>query len=203
MMKFEYVSAMVSKPYHHGDLYEQLLHAGEQALAEMPIEKVSLREIARRAGVSHAAPKHHFPTTGHLLGEIAAKGYQVFVKALGEAADQASEQTPRERLHAMGRAYQRFAEHHKAAYQLMFGGAGQCAMTPNLVAASFAAWKQLHDSVLPLVGPARANAAALHIWSASHGLAMLKLAQRLPPFVARHNVEEQELQMMLAGLEAE
>jgi len=192
---------MPKKPYHHGDLYQQLLNAGEQALAEMPVEQVSLREIARRAGVSHAAPKHHFPTTGHLLGEIAAKGYQTFVKSLGEAADAAQEQTPRSRLHAMGRAYQRFAEQHAAAYQLMFDGVGQCAMTPNLVAASFAAWNQLHNSVLPIVGPARANGAALHVWSASHGLAMLKLTHKLPPFVARHDVEEQELQFMMAGLE--
>jgi AcrR family transcriptional regulator len=193
----------MKKPYHHGDLYEQLLNAGEAALAEMPVDKVSLREIARRAGVSHAAPKHHFPTMGHLLGEISAKGYQTFVSALGEAADQALDQSPRSRLHAMGRAYQRFAEQHAAAYQLMFGGAGQCAMTPNLVAASFAAWNQLHDAVVPVVGTTRANAAALHVWSASHGLAMLKMARRLPPFVNQHNVEEQELQIMLAGLEAE
>ncbi len=202
-MALAYVLPVAKTKYHHGDLYQQLLNAGEQALAEMPLDKVSLREIARRAGVSHAAPKHHFPTTGHLLGEIAARGYQTFVKALGEAADSAQEQTPQSRLHAMGRAYQRFAESHAAAYQLMFGGAGHCAMTPNLVAASFAAWNQLYDSVLPIVGAGRANAAALHIWSASHGLAMLKLANRLPPFVAKHNVEEQELQIMLAGLAAE
>lgn len=194
---------MAKTNYHHGDLYQQLLNAGEQALAEMPLEQVSLREIARRAGVSHAAPKHHFPTTGHLLGEIAAKGYQTFVKALGEAADSAQEQTPQARLHAMGRAYQRFAEHHSAAYQLMFGSAGHCAMTPNLVAASFAAWNQLHDSVEPIVGVARANEAALNVWSACHGLAMLKLAHRLPPFINQHNVEEKQFQILLAGLEAE
>ncbi len=62
-------------PYHHGDLRDTLLAAAEQALAELPLQKVTLREIARRAGVSHAAPKHHFNSLGQLLGEVAARGY--------------------------------------------------------------------------------------------------------------------------------
>ena len=66
----------MQRPYHHGDLREQLLLAGEQALLEIPIDDVSLREIARRAGVSHAAPKHHFASMADLLGEIAARGFQ-------------------------------------------------------------------------------------------------------------------------------
>jgi AcrR family transcriptional regulator len=189
--------------YHHGDLHEKLLTAGEEALAEMPIEQVSLREIARRAGVSHAAPKHHFPTMGHLLGEIAARGFVTFIKALGDAANEAPEQTPEARILAMGRAYFRFAEAHPAAYRLMFGGRDQVVMTPHLVEASFAAWNQLHEAVAAVTGPVRANAAALHVWSSVHGLSMLKLAHRLPPEILLHNVEEQKLRMMLAGITTE
>ena len=191
------------KAYHHGDLHEKLLKAGEEALAKMPVEEVSLREIARRAGVSHAAPKHHFPTMGHLLGEIAARGFINFIKALDEAADEAPDQTPEARLLAMGRAYLRFAEHNPAAYRLMFGGRDQCVMTPHLVEASFAAWTQLHEAVTAVAGPTRANAAALHVWSSVHGLAMLKLAHRLPPDILLHNVEEQKLRMMMAGVTAD
>ena len=102
------------KPYHHGDLREQLLRAGENALAEMPVEQVSLREIARRAGVSHAAPKHHFASMGDLLGEIAARGFQKFVTALDEAARLTTTQSPEGRLMAMGWAYLRFAEQNRA-----------------------------------------------------------------------------------------
>jgi AcrR family transcriptional regulator len=191
------------KAYHHGDLHEKLLKAGEEALAEMPVEDVSLREIARRTGVSHAAPKHHFPTMGHLLGEIAARGFASFISALADAADAAPEQTPDARLLAMARAYLRFAERNPAAYRLMFGTRDQCVMTPRLVEASFATWNQLHEAVAAITGPARANAGALHIWSSVHGLSMLKLAQRLPPDVMLHNVEEQKLRMMMAGLALE
>ena len=78
------------KPYHHGELREALLAAGEAALGDLSPENVSLREIARRAGVSHAAPKHHFQTLGNLLGEIAARGFNRFVESLQTAADRSS-----------------------------------------------------------------------------------------------------------------
>lgn len=195
--------AQLHKSYHHGDLYEQLLAAGEEALADMPVESVSLREIARRAGVSHAAPKHHFPTMGHLLGEIAARGFTNFLNVLAHAADEAPEQKPGPRLLAMGRAYLRFAESNPAIYRLMFGTRDHCVMTPHLVEASFAAWNQLHDAVAAVTGSHRANAGAVHVWSSVHGLSMLKLAQRLPPDIMLHNVEEQKLRMMMAGLTTE
>ncbi|MDE2385178.1 MAG: TetR/AcrR family transcriptional regulator [Alphaproteobacteria bacterium] len=189
------------KPYHHGHLREQLLAAGEQALGEMPVEQVSLREIARRAGVSHAAPKHHFPSLGHLLGEVAARGYTRFAGALAAAADAAPDQSPQSRLLAMGRAYLRFAESNAAAYQLMFGQREPMVMTPNLITASYAAWSQLLEAVTAIVGSARAQGAALHVWSSVHGLSTLKLSGRVPPEMPGHNLEEQMLQMMLAGLE--
>jgi AcrR family transcriptional regulator len=193
----------VAKTYHHGDLHEQLLNAGELALSEMPVEQVSLREIARRAGVSHAAPKHHFPTLGHLLGEIAARGFRRFVAALDEAAKAAPTQTPEGRLKAMGRAYLHFAEHNAAAYQLMFGQRELMVMTPSLVTSSYAAWTQIVDAASALVGPARGQAAALHIWSSVHGLSLLKLAGRVPPDLPWSNLEEQQMQMLMAGMSAE
>ena len=193
----------MAKSYHHGDLHEQLLAAGAQALIEMPVEKVSLREIARRAGVSHAAPKHHFPTLGHLLGEIAARGYRYFVAALDEAANCATPQTPEARLMAMGRAYIHFAKENAAAFQLMFGQREPVVMTPHLIEASYAAWSQLVQAVTAVVGPARAQAAALHVWSSVHGISMLKLAGRVPPDLPWISLEEQQMRMMLEGLKAE
>ncbi len=91
------------KSYHHGHLRESLLNAAEEALAELPLEQVSLREIARRAGVSHAAPRHHFATVGQLYGELVGRGFERFVAALGEAADRSYDQSPPARLMAMGR----------------------------------------------------------------------------------------------------
>ncbi len=191
------------KPYHHGDLRDALLQAGEQALADLPLAEVSLREIARRAGVSHAAPKHHFGTLGELLGEIAARGFDQFVKTLATAANQAPEQTPESRMHAMMRAYLRFAEAQPAAYGLMFGRANACAMTPHLVAAKMAAWEQLEDGVAAIVGPLRAVAGAALVWSSVHGLASLRLDRRLPPQIDPHQAIEQVGRMVIAGLRAD
>ena len=189
-----------SKSYHHGDLREQLLLAGEQALQEMPIDAVSLREIARRAGVSHAAPKHHFASMADLLGEIAARGFEKFVTALGDAAQNARSQTPEERLFAMGRAYLRFADQNSAVYSLMFGQVVKMSMTPTLTKSSYEAWGQLEGAVAQITGALRAPIAATHVWSSVHGLSMLKSAGRLPPHVSLHAVEEDNLRMMIAGL---
>jgi AcrR family transcriptional regulator len=188
------------KPYHHGDLREQLLLAGEQALAEMPVESVSLREIARRAGVSHAAPKHHFATMGDLLGEIAARGFIKFVAALDEASRQTAVQTPEGRLMAMGWAYLRFADANPEVYALMFGKIDRMAMTPNMVQSSIEAWSQLENAVAALIGPLRAPSGALHVWSSVHGLSMLRAERRLPPHLTLHAAEENLLHMMVAGL---
>jgi AcrR family transcriptional regulator len=188
------------KPYHHGDLREQLLRAGEVALAEMPVEQVSLREIARRAGVSHAAPKHHFASMGDLLGEIAARGFQKFVAALDEAAQLTTTQSPEGRLMAMGWAYLRFAEQNRAVYGLMFGKVENMGMTPNMVQASLAAWSQLENAVAAITGRNHAPNGALHVWSSVHGLSMLKAERRLPPHLMLHAAEENTLRMMIAGL---
>lgn len=192
--------ASPQKPYHHGDLREQLLLAGEQALLEMPIDDVSLREIARRAGVSHAAPKHHFASMADLLGEIAARGFQKFVVALGSAAENSKSQTAEDRLYAMGRAYLRFADENSAVYGLMFGQVIKMSMTPALTMSAYEAWSQLENAVAQITGASRASVGATYVWSSVHGLSMLKSARRLPPHVSLHAVEEDNLRMMIAGL---
>jgi AcrR family transcriptional regulator len=188
------------RPYHHGNLREQLLLAGEEALTELPADAVSLREIARRAGVSHAAPKHHFAGMGEMLGEIAARGYEKFVIALDEASRQSALQDPASRLIAMGRAYLRFAESNAAVYSLMFGKVGSMAVTPSMVQSSMAAWEQLEGAVADLVGTDNSVADALLVFSTVHGLAMLKAERRLPPHVSPHAAEDKLLRDMVAGL---
>lgn len=191
------------KPYHHGDLREALLLAGESALADLPLQDVSLREIARRAGVSHAAPKHHFPTLADMLGEIAARGFQRFVSALAENAALSADQSPEGRLMAMGRAYLRFAAENPAVYGLMFANKAQIAVTPHFAQASFAAWDQLEQAVAKIIGPSRAVNGAMLVWSTVHGLAMLRLEQRIPPQLAPDSALEITLRMMIGGLLAD
>ena len=197
------MSADEKKPYHHGDLRDALLAAAEAALAELPLEDVSLREIARRAGVSHAAPKHHFSSLGSLLGEVAALGFERFVSALAEAADRGSDQSPPARLQAMGRAYLRFSAANPAVYGLMFGKKEQVERTPHLVTAMMAAWSQLEMQVAAIVGSQRAVYGATLVWSTVHGLSTLKLDGRLPPHIDPQAAIESVTRMLIAGLQSD
>jgi AcrR family transcriptional regulator len=198
------MAAVEKSPYHHGDLREALLTAAEQALAELPLQSLTLREIARRAGVSHAAPKHHFSSLGQLLGEVAARGFDKFVLTLKDAADRASEQTPDTRLTAMVRAYLRFASENQAVYGLMFGKREHAVeTTPHLATAMLSAWTQLEDHVAAVVGPPRAVYGAVTVWSTVHGLAMLRLERKLPPHVSPDSAIETVTRNLLAGLRAD
>ena len=111
-----------AKSYHHGDLREALVAAGRAILEEEGAAALTLRACARRAGVSHAAPQHHFATVAELLAEIAATGFEDFVVALDKGA--AREVTPAAKLTAMGRSYVGFAQARPAIYQLMFACSG-------------------------------------------------------------------------------
>ena len=191
------------KPYHHGELREALLLAGESALADLPVADVSLREIARRAGVSHAAPKHHFPSLGHLLGEIAARGFEQFVAALDVAAARSADQSSPSRLLAMCRAYIRFAADQPAVYGLMFGKREGCETTPHLMQAAIAAWAQLETEVAGIVGAQRAVHGALLVWSTVHGMAMLHMDRKLPPHLDPMRAIDVTCRTMIAGLMAD
>jgi AcrR family transcriptional regulator len=105
--------------YHHGDLRQQLLKATEQIILERGVDGFTLREAARRAGVSPAAPAHHFKDARGLLTEVAALGFRDFGDAL-EAADKEGGSDPAERLRLQSTAYVRFALEHPARFQLMF-----------------------------------------------------------------------------------
>ena len=77
--------------YHHGDLREALLVSAEQLLREEGLKALTLRACARRAGVSHAAPKHHFNDVAELLSEVSARGFDRLTAALKEAREAAGE----------------------------------------------------------------------------------------------------------------
>lgn len=191
------------KSYHHGDLREALLSAAEEALSELPLEAVSLREIARRAGVSHAAPKHHFASVGELYGELAGRGFERFVAALDEAASRSFDQSPAKRLQAMARAYVRFAEANRATYGLMFGRRAGVERTQRMMNAGFAAWHQLEREVIAIAGPQRANHGALAIWSACHGYSMLQLDHATPPHIDPGQAMEAITRVVIAGLQSD
>jgi AcrR family transcriptional regulator len=108
----------VKKPYHHGDLREGLLRAAETILDRDGIGALSLRAVAREAGVTHAAPRHHFGDLTGLLTALAASGY-VRLREGSLAQAEAAGPNPRSRLIASGRGYVAFARAHPGLLQLM------------------------------------------------------------------------------------
>jgi AcrR family transcriptional regulator len=166
------------KTYHHGDLREALVKAGRQILERDGAAALTLRACARTAGVSHAAPQHHFPTVADLLAEIAATGYEDFYQALDDGA--ANEDAAAAKLQAMGRSYVAFAKAHPAVYKLMFGGEAP-PKSERLQLAMEAAWNQLTSAVTAAYGADEAQFRAVSTWSLVHGFAMLAINHRLPP----------------------
>lgn len=158
--------------YHHGDLRAALIEAGTQLLAERGLEGFSLRECARRAGVSPAAPAHHFGDAKGLLTAIAARGFAEFGAAL-EAA-QAGLTTRSIRLRAQGRAYVRFARANPAFFDLMWRSALLNQADPDFRRAADSAFATLAAAV-PESGQGKQNPNAVAAWAMVHGYARLVL----------------------------
>lgn len=155
--------------YHHGDLRAVILTEAARLVAERGAERISLRELARDAGVSHAAPAHHFTDRRGLFTALATQGFQLLAEALigarGHFADAAL-------------AYVRFAIAHPGHYQVIFNKSLLDVSDPGLVAAEAAAGAELSRGVATLhdlnaaADPAAAQLAA---WSLVHGFSTLWL----------------------------
>lgn len=166
--------------YHHGDLRRALLNAGRLMIAEAGASHLSLREVARRIGVTHAAPYRHFPDKEHLIAAIAAEGYEALGHRLEECVT-AHPGTPRERLLSLGIVYVRFAIEHPADYRAMFsGGLTDLTRHPELLHAAMRTGAylptavvnaQIHGELFPSTDGTIPNAA----WAIVHGLALLML----------------------------
>jgi AcrR family transcriptional regulator len=165
------------KTYHHGDLRESLLAAALDILADGGVAALSLREAARRAGVSAMAPYRHFADKEELIAGVAAIGFERFCAAL-VAAD--ANPDPREALIAQGVAYVVFAGRHPALFRLMFGATSK-EPRGDLMLAGETAYAVLATRVASLVAPAQAADWTLACWSLVHGLAALALDGKLGP----------------------
>ncbi len=109
----------VGKRYHHGDLRQALIDGALEIISESNVDALSLRALARKVGVSYAAPYHHFQDKTQLLSELAIEGFQ----RLGEGMERESRKggdSPKELLLAQGRAYLEFAVQHPSHYRVMF-----------------------------------------------------------------------------------
>lgn len=104
--------------YHHGSLKESLLKAGDSVLIEKGFRSFTLRECSRRAGVSHAAPKHHFGDVTGFLTELAAIGFDRLTKELKSSISKAKDLESE--FIATTQAYSRFAEQYPEHFRIMF-----------------------------------------------------------------------------------
>src|SRR6201996_8823971 len=101
-------SSETDRPYHHGDLRNGLLDAARAILEESSLSALTLRAVARRAGVSHAAPYRHFPNHEALLVELAIEGFTELKDQITQAAEQAAGDVESDRIAKIGAAYMRF-----------------------------------------------------------------------------------------------
>jgi AcrR family transcriptional regulator len=176
--------------YHHGDLHDALLKAAETVLERDGVQGLTLRAAAREAGVSHAAPTHHFGDMTGLLSELAAVGFRRFGAALREAASQQG--TAHARLDTMGMAYVTFARSHPGLFMLMFRSerldferpALRDAMTESNVALASGVGAQLGEIVTPGRLTLAQAAEMIRAWSIVHGFAVLLLDHRLDRFLS-------------------
>ncbi|MEJ0044325.1 MAG: TetR/AcrR family transcriptional regulator [Rhizomicrobium sp.] len=168
------------RAYHHGDLKDQLVAAAEAIILERGVDGFTLREAARRAGVSPAAPAHHFRDAKGLLSEVALRAFQDFGDALVAADARGTD--PASRLHEQGLAYVTFALSHPARFQLMFRHAMYDIDYPGLADTGGRAFAVLERAVraamaLPEGKPMTSDAFGflLATWSIVHGFAHLAL----------------------------
>jgi AcrR family transcriptional regulator len=179
-------------PYHHGDLHEALLQAAARVLERDGLAGLTLRAVAREAGVSHAAPTHHFGDLTGLLSELAAIGFRMFNVAM--VAARASETHPMMKGLANAKAYVAYAQAHPGMYSLMFRNERIDMTRPSLHEAATASFQGLANSVgaggpssgerLEALSLDQAGAIARN-WSLVHGFTMLLLDGRLKDILHR------------------
>jgi AcrR family transcriptional regulator len=176
----------MTQPYHHGTLRTALLEAAEKILDRNGIGALTLRAAAREAGVSHAAPTHHFGDLTGLLTELAASGFVRF-RAHLNAEVEAAGPDRQLRLIALGRGYIGFARACPGLFQLMFRSERLDWSSPNLSAAGEAAFALLtQDEPAAEAASGFQNlVVAMSRWSLVHGLSTLLIDGRLGPMTAK------------------
>jgi len=181
--------------YHHGDLPNALLDAIAELVEEKGSADVSLREVARRAGVSHSAPAHHFGDKEGMLAAFCDRGYEILRSEMQEARDSATPGDALDSIAAVGAAYVRFAVDHRPYFEVMFHSgidaeayeelhacAGNALAVLMGVVADFVQESDLDDVDLRIV--------AVYFWSLAHGLASLAVEGSMPPELQDLSVDD-------------
>ncbi len=163
-----------ARSYHHGDLRTSILQAAGEILEKEGLDAVTLREVARRAGVSHNAPSRHFPDREALLAALAGAGFRTLSEAQRTALEAGG-------ARGLGEAYVRFALGHPQRFRLMFGGRVSISSHPALKEAAMITFDSVVKAMATRVPGPGARDAAVAAWSLVHGLALLLLDDRIAP----------------------
>jgi AcrR family transcriptional regulator len=204
MRKRSAASASDERRYHHGDLRSALLAHAARILRDDGLEALTLRAVARAAGVSQTAPYRHFADRRALMGAIAADGFRELHRAMSQAMEQGG---GREGFKGVASAYVRFAQANPALYRVMFGPeVANTADLPELASASRASLGFVQTGLeqlqaAGLVRPGDAAVMAVACWAALHGLVSLILdgqAETVTPDIDR--LVEATAQLVMFGL---
>jgi len=181
-------------PYHHGDLPAALLDAVEDAVSDVGVSGVSLRDVARRAGVSHSAPAHHFGSKAGLLTAFATAGYRLLAESVIDEVVACDPPDSAAELAAIGRGYIRFALAHRAHFEVMFRLDALNPDDAEFTAASEAAYGLLLANIERCRAAGRlhgrsAELVTVSAWSLVHGMSALWISGRLSERVAEQDPE--------------
>ncbi|MEP1328139.1 WHG domain-containing protein [Pseudophaeobacter sp.] len=169
------------KPHHHGDLRAALIQSGIEILTESGLESLTLRRCAARAGVSHAAPAHHFDGISGLRGAIAQEGFDRFRQAM-LAARATGTQTPQGRILSLCRGYLDFAVENPALFALIFSCGPMSQFEDDMNAGDASAYGVLRETCAPFVSEGTdPRIVETQVWSLIHGFTHLFLAGTFGP----------------------
>lgn len=201
------VAFLMAEPrerYHHGDLRNSLIEAATRILDDEGIKALSLRAVARRAGVSQAAPYRHFADKEALLAAVAAEGFKLLSKSMNDAAANAAP-GPSAEFRALGQGYVAFATSNPNRFRLMFTHEiPDWSIHAGLIAAaneaysiiSVAVHERLSQPGAASVDPRLATVAG---WAGVHGLATLIADRQIVPFMTG-GADDQTIARVVTGL---
>lgn len=193
--------------YYQGDLRQELLAAAVAVIDEKGIGSLSLREVARRVGVSHAAPAHHFGDKAGLFTALATDSFHLFADAMKQAIAQAED--PLSQLRLSGIAYIEFAIKNRSRFEVMFRPEVLNCEDVEYLAASRLTLQLQRDTVAGVAGSSATRAPStpteeanadvvLATWGLVHGLATLLNQGNLPGLTT----QEDQLRAAIGALSA-
>jgi AcrR family transcriptional regulator len=185
-------SEKAKAPYHHGNLRQALLDAALAAIRDQGVAALSLRDVARRAGVSHAAPAHHFRDKAGLLTALATVGFERFAQAQRDARERGGTD-PIARFGWTGWAYVMFADQNREYFEIMFRIELLNVDDTAFRAATTAAHEILLETMRAAVTGVTEDQLLMQsttAWALAHGLSRLWLDGNLSSFAGLTDIDQ-------------